>query len=139
MIKKNKNNLFLLISIILFLTILILKIYFKEKPIQPFGITILEVSSNSMNPILYKGDIIIIKKEKEYKEGDIITFISEEKNCITHRIIKKYENVFITKGDNNNTQDKEEVNKEQILGKVIYIIKNKKERRESLFNTLNNS
>ena len=123
MIKKYRSDLFLIISIIFFLTILILKFFIQEKTIQPFGISILEISSNSMNPTLYKGDKIIIKKQEEYEEGDIITYISKENNCITHRIVKKYENVFITKGDNNNIEDNEQIKKEQILGKVIYIYK----------------
>lgn len=126
MIKKYRSNLFLIISIIFFLTILILKFFIQEKTIQPFGISILEISSNSMNPTLYKGDKIIIKKQEEYEEGDIITYISKENNCITHRIVKKYENVFITKGDNNNIEDNEQIKKEQILGKVIYIYKDRK-------------
>ncbi len=126
MIKKYRSDLFLIISIIFFLTILILKFFIQEKTIQPFGISILEISSNSMNPTLYKGDKIIIKKQEEYEEGDIITYISKENNCITHRIVKKYENVFITKGDNNNIEDNEQIKKEQILGKVIYIYKDRK-------------
>lgn len=126
MIKKYRSDLFLIISIIFFLTILILKFFIQEKTIQPFGISILEISSNSMNPTLYKGDKIIIKKQEEYEEGDIITYISKENNCITHRIVKKYENVFITKGDNNNIEDNEQIKKEQILGKVIHIYKDRK-------------
>ena len=126
MIKKYRSDLFLIISIIFFLTILILKFFIQEKTIQPFGISILEISSNSMNPTLYKGDKIIIKKQEEYEEGDIITYISKENNCITHRIVKKYENVFIKKGDNNNIEDNEQIKKEQILGKVIYIYKDRK-------------
>lgn len=126
MIKKYRSDLFLIISIIFFLTILILKFFIQEKTIQPFGISILEISSNSMNPTLYKGDKIIIKKQEEYEEGDIITYISKENNCITHRIVKKYENVFITKGDNNNIEDNEQIKKEQIIGKVIYIYKDRK-------------
>ena len=72
-----------------------------------------------MIPEFKKGDIIIIKKEKEYNIGDIITFEDEEGNSITHRIIEKYEDEFYMKGDNNNTKDEEKVTYSQISGKVI--------------------
>lgn len=121
--KNIKNNLILIISIIFLLIILILKINSNENPITPFGITILKVSSNSMMPTFKKDDIIIVKKEKDYEKGDIITYKLENNYLITHRIIEKYEDVFITKGDNNNTKDEKEVKLEDIIGKVIFIIK----------------
>ena len=76
--------------------------------------------SNSMSPVIEKGNKIIIKKQNEYEIGDIITYINNDGNLITHRIIKKYEDGFITKGDNNNTEDKEKVRKNQVLGKIIH-------------------
>lgn len=114
-----KGNLILILSIIFLIFVLFLKIYFPNKKIQPFGITILKVSSNSMNPTLKKDDYIVIKKQSEYEIGDIITYNVED--ClVTHRIIEKYENAFITKGDNNNVADEKKIYKENILGKVIY-------------------
>lgn len=109
-------------SILFFLIVLFIKIInFDSKPIQPFGITILDVVSNSMNPSIRKGNMIIVKKQNDYEEGDVITYIGSDENLVTHRIVRKYENVFITKGDNNNVEDESEVKKEQIIGKVIYV------------------
>ena len=83
-------NLILFISIVFFLITLFLKInYSSNKPMQPFGITTLKVMSNSMNPTIEKGNRIIIKKQKDYVIGDIITYINEDGNLITHRIIEK--------------------------------------------------
>ncbi len=108
-----------------FLITLFLKInYSSNKPIQPFGITTLKVMSNSMNPAIEKGNRIIIKKQKDYVIGDIITYINEDGNLITHRIIEKYGNEFITKGDNNNTKDNGQIKIEQIIGKVIFVLFN---------------
>ena len=119
--KNKKSNLILFISIVFFLITLFLKINSSgNKPIQPFGITILKVMSNSMSPVIEKGNKIIIKKQNEYEIGDIITYINNDGNLITHRIIEKYEDGFITKGDNNNTEDKEKVKKNQVLGKIIH-------------------
>ena len=118
--KKIKiGNLILILSIIFLIFVLFLKFYFPDRKIQPFGITILKVSSNSMKPTFKKDDYIVIKKQSEYEIGDIITYNVED--ClVTHRIIEKYENAFITKGDNNNVADEKKIYKENILGKVIY-------------------
>ena len=121
--EKIKTNLILFISIVFFLVALFLKVnYSSNRPMQPFGITILNVMSNSMNPTIKKGDKIIIKKQNEYEIGDIITYMNNDENLITHRIIEKYEDVFITKGDNNNAEDSEKIQKTQVLGKVISIL-----------------
>ena len=74
-----------------------------------------------MNPIFNKGDIVIVKKQESYEIGDIITYYLDENCLITHRIVEKYENGFITKGDDNNVNDKEIVKLDQIIGKVIYV------------------
>lgn len=119
--KSKKVNVILVISIVFFLISLFLKMNCpSNKPIQPFGITILNVMSDSMKPTFEKGDKIVVKKQKDYEVGDIITYIDNDKNLITHRIIEKYEDGFITKGDNNNTEDKEKVRKNQVLGKIIH-------------------
>ena len=119
--KSKKVNVILVISIVFFLISLFLKMNCpSNKPIQPFGITILNVMSDSMKPTFDKGDKIVVKKQKDYEVGDIITYIDNDKNLITHRIIEKYEDGFITKGDNNNTEDKEKVRKNQVLGKIIH-------------------
>ena len=73
-----------------------------------------------MKPTLKKDDYIVIKKQSEYEIGDIITYSVEGDCLVTHRIIEKYENAFITKGDNNNVADEKKIYKENILGKVIY-------------------
>ena len=76
-----------------------------------------------MIPEFDKNDIIIIKKQKKYKKGDIITYVDKDGNLITHRIIEECENGFYTKGDNNNTKDEEKVIYSQIAGKVIVTLK----------------
>lgn len=130
--KKIKiGNLILILSIIFLIFVLFLKFYFPDRKIQPFGITILKVSSNSMKPTFKKDDYIVIKKQSEYEIGDIITYSLEENCLITHRIIEKYENAFITKGDNNNVADEKKIYKENILGKVIYCFRTGGEDNES--------
>ena len=74
-----------------------------------------------MEPEIEVDDLIIIKKSVNYKENDIVTYKTNE-SYITHRIIEISENRYITKGDNNNTED-EPIILDQIQGKVIKKIK----------------
>lgn len=78
------------------------------------------VKSNSMEPVLKKHDLIIIRKEKDYKLKDIITY-KKEGSYITHRLIDKLNDTYVTKGDANNEIDKR-INKKDIVGKYIFKI-----------------
>ena len=105
-----------------------------------FGIKTFVIISGSMEPELNIGDIVIIKKcsQEELKENDIISYKYGQSE-ITHRIIQIEDNEngkeYITKGDNNNVRDSENIKYENIegkcivkirhLGKVILILKNK--------------
>lgn len=111
----------ILFSIVLSV-ILSLALYFaitnKEPNINFLGMRALIISSGSMEPELMIGDVIIIKQDDDYNVGDIITF-NDNNSLVTHRIVKKDGSQFVTKGDNNNTQDREIVNYTDIQGKVI--------------------
>ena len=80
----------------------------------------LQVTSGSMEPNIKVGEIIIILKTKDYNVGDIVTICTKNNNLITHRIIKKEDKNYITKGDFNNIQDEDIITKENIKGKVIF-------------------
>ena len=85
------------------------------------------IISESMEPTFYKDDLAIVQKcrANELKVGDIITFKQNDR-IISHRILKitkeKGEEKFSTKGDNNDVQDKEQVEKQNIYGKVLFTI-----------------
>ena len=79
-----------------------------------FGVMPMTIQSDSMNPTLHSGDLIIGRQTDadNLQEGDIITFwtIIENKKAVnTHRIIEvKQENgikTYITQGDNNTAAD----------------------------------
>ncbi len=118
---KRENQIIFILIILISVTIISIKFCLKDS--QPFGVTILRVSSNSMVPKFKKGDFIVIKKQEKYNVGDIITFEVIEENSkyyITHRIVEKNENEFITKGDANNKNDDYKVYENVIKGKVIF-------------------
>lgn len=93
-----------------------------------FGYKAYNITTNSMEPNINIGDIIIVKnvkKEDSLKTGDIISF-RKNGEIITHRIIDiietNGEKRYITKGDNNNIPDLEKLSFSQIEGiKVISI------------------
>ena len=86
-----------------------------------FGYSCLSVLSGSMEPAVSAGDLIVIHRQTDYKNGDIITF-SEDGFYTTHRIIASDAGGYRTKGDANNIQDAAPVRSEQVSGKVKWII-----------------
>lgn len=85
------------------------------------GFSMAVVASGSMEPALSVNDVIIIKEQENYGEGDIITF-AQGNSLVTHRILEKSQTGFITKGDANNVSDAKEVKMEDVVGKTVFVI-----------------
>lgn len=79
------------------------------------------VASGSMEPEISVDDIIVIRKQEDYKKGDIITF-QKDNILVTHRIDEKLQNSFITKGDANNVPDTKEVAISDVVGRTLFVI-----------------
>ncbi len=88
-----------------------------------FDITIVVAKNNSMKPIIYENDLLIIKKCDSYNEGDVIEF-KYNNLSVTHRIMAKTidndTTIYYTLGDNNKTC--EIVHESMIKGKVLLTI-----------------
>ena len=129
-IKIIKNILLDIIIIILsILTIIIIsgavQINIQNKEYANIlGYSLFKVETGSMLPTLQIGDIIIVKITKDVNVDDIITY-KTDKSFITHRIKKIDDNLVITKGDNNNSEDKP-IEKKYIIGKVAFMFNNVK-------------
>ncbi len=86
------------------------------------------VVSGSMEPVMYRGDIVIIDNNPStIHVGDIIvykaTWVNED---VIHRVIAIGEDsngntVVVTKGDNNKAPDPAPVYPNQIISKVVSI------------------
>ncbi len=84
------------------------------------------VLTDSMDPTIKSGDLIVVKNVDAEKlvEGDIIAFFdpaSDGVSVVTHRIkeivpLEGGQVEFITKGDNNNTEDDAHVPAENLVG-----------------------
>ncbi|NOU97311.1 signal peptidase I [Paenibacillus sp. LMG 31456] len=98
--------------------------------ITKYGSIELPAEGNSMFPFIHKGDLckFIPFDDLQLKKGDIFLFHTPTGQLIAHRYyqLKPINNqlYYIFKGDTNLGFD-EPVNKEQILGKLIHIRKNK--------------
>lgn len=80
---------------------------------------IVSVVSDSMRPVLHRGDILVVTGEDEYEVGDIVIYQRPEIDyTIVHRIVAKTDEGYVIKGDNNAVPDPGFVHKSQILGKV---------------------
>ena len=87
-----------------------------------FGIRPYVVYSGSMEPEIQTGAVVFTKVEKLSPEkGDIITFRNGD-TVITHRVIKKQNGTWITKGDANKTADPVPVEESQIIGRVVFCL-----------------
>lgn len=118
--KKNYKRIIVNIPLLLVLSGLLLLVSGK------FKYQLMAIASNSMNPVFYKGDAVLIEKlNKEDANNldvnDIIVFYNDD-SLIVHRIIEKVETIsgsyiYRTKGDNNNSADNDLVETHQIVAK----------------------
>ena len=74
-----------------------------------------------MKPALQPGDLIIssVVKTDNIQLDDIVVFKTEDDTILTHRIISKKGNEFITKGDANNINDRGILTEDRIIGKQM--------------------
>ena len=107
----------LVLLCIITLNIVYNKVVKKESLPRILDYYIFNVETGSMEPTIHVGDYIIVKKTKDVKKSDIVTF-SKDDYFITHRIIDINDNEVITKGDANNLQD-EPILRSDILGKFV--------------------
>jgi len=116
----------ILIPILIINITLIIKSFTNEDEVPSIGgIFPLIVLTESMNPEIQGGDLIICHtvEPEEVQEKDIIAFFDPAGNgssIVTHRVIevveKNGEIKFRTRGDNNNTEDKLLVPADNLVG-----------------------
>jgi signal peptidase I len=84
---------------------------------------IVSVVSESMEPILHRGDLLFVTGADDFQVNDIVIYQrSEVQYTIVHRIIEVQEDGYVIKGDNNPVPDAGVVKQEQIVGKVLFAV-----------------
>jgi len=114
------------VPILLSIVGMIIIVYFTS---GYFSYVVLAIASNSMNPNIYKGDVVIVKKVNDnydkLKKDDIIAYEYGDV-IVVHRIEKIIEKddkyYFYTKGDANKNIDNYAVHEDMIVGIVNYKI-----------------
>lgn len=124
--KKNKITKILNIVVIVLFFIIGLNLLTtkSEKLFELIGYRSYTVLSGSMEPVFYPGDIVIVKhKDKsDIQVNDIVTYRDDKGGIVTHRIIEKVDNGYITKGDNNNVKDTDILKEDNIIGEFKFRI-----------------
>lgn len=86
---------------------------------------IVSVVSESMEPVLHRGDLVFVVAPKQLQVGDIVIY---QKNSggqftIIHRIVRKNDDgSYVIKGDNNAVADRPDVRPSQINGKLLFSV-----------------
>jgi len=85
------------------------------------------VLTDSMEPMISPFSLVIVSPESDIRIGDVILYeveLSKKKYKVVHRVIdikeKKGQIVYITKGDNRRYADAWYVNRENIIGKLLF-------------------
>ena len=93
----------------------------KKDYVNVFGYTYFVVKTGSMSGTLEVDDIIIVKITKDTKINDIITYVNDNGEIITHRLVRKSGSKLIAQGDVNNVEDNP-ITKDQLIGTVALVI-----------------
>jgi signal peptidase len=117
------------ITILLFLVLILMLfvvITFKLSGGEPqvLGYQLKTVLSGSMEPGIKTGSIIAVKSGGDmtrFKKGEVISFITEERVLVTHRIVEVINNgeqvSYRTKGDKNKDADADSVLSNNVIAK----------------------
>lgn len=81
------------------------------------------VMSGSMEPVFHTGSVVLVdrKHNENMQVGDTIAF-KVGGAYVTHRIIERRENGYITKGDANSSADPWLISDKEVKGKVVLSI-----------------
>ncbi len=82
----------------------------------------------SMLPLIQPHALVLIKQEHDasYEVGDVVAYMShldaDKPIIVTHRLIGIGGNVYVAKGDNNQSADSEIIIPRRIIGRTVVII-----------------
>ncbi len=134
MARKIRKAINIIATVILVLLIVIVVLVFvariSGKTPSLFGYHVYRVQTDSMEPTLSVGDVILVKNTaaEDIQNGDIITYRclsgELEGQTITHRVVKEPEQrdgvyYYQTKGDKNGAKLDDEISYDQVEGKYL--------------------
>lgn len=82
------------------------------------------VTGTSMEPTFYTGDLVITRRQDEYRPGDVAAYRTSSGNII-HRIIEeRADGRFVLLGDNKNLPDPAFPSSDEVIGKQWFLVPN---------------
>lgn len=95
-------------------------IWFAFAPIAIGGrVSYVMVNGISMEPGFHLGDLTILRRDSDYRVGEIVTYRDSQMQAyVIHRIIGIDQDQFILQGDNNSWIDAYRPTQEEIIGKL---------------------
>lgn len=78
----------------------------------------INVFGTSMEPFLFNGDNVTLKRVSKYKKNDVILYIRKNGQFVLHRINKVKKDYFVLLGDNQSRREFP-IYEDQIVAKVI--------------------
>jgi len=87
------------------------------------GAPFFAVASNSMTPVMQRGDLVVTSPRGELHVGDAVTFVMHDQ-LVTHRLVAtgRQPNTFETRGDANPGNDPWTISTSDVVGKVQSIV-----------------
>lgn len=79
--------------------------------------TMVVVHGSSMEPLLHGGDVVVVHQQDDYRVGDLVVFLTEERGEVIHRLVEHTPTGWLTRGDNRPSNDLWTVPDGAILGK----------------------
>lgn len=73
----------------------------------------------SMLPVLREGDVVAVKKQADYKIGDILVYPYKDEGLLIHRLLDMSNSRLYCKGDNSFRL--EDIDTEDVIGKVVLL------------------
>jgi signal peptidase I len=117
--KKVLYSTYEIVSMLFLLSIAILGTFaLYSKFSHSSNFKLLSVVSGSMSPEIPVGSAVLVNKQNDYFVNDVVTY-KLGSNLVTHRVFYAG-NYFLTKGDANESVDQKTVDKNDIIGKVVF-------------------
>ncbi|HEY5267008.1 MAG TPA: signal peptidase I [Acidimicrobiales bacterium] len=112
------------IVLTLLVAVLFLGLWIFFAPTKLGGSSTYTVTSGvSMQPLLFKGDLAVVRSEPSYHVGDIVLYNSAVLHApVLHRIFKIQNGNYFFKGDNNSFVDPGYATRAELVGKLWFHI-----------------
>lgn len=88
-------------------------------PTQLGGSTsVVKAAGRSMEPAIHAGDLAILRRQPEYRVGDVIAYSSQTLHeMVLHRVVQNSDGRYQTRGDNNSWLDPDRPTASEISGR----------------------